>query len=86
MVKRLICAINSGSTAVDFKITLFDGLKMLRKAWESVTESTVSNCFRKAGFVLPLEPEAEEEDPFLNLDEESISPSAAARDREPLHF
>lgn len=73
MVKRLICAINSGSTAVDFKITLLDGLQMPRKAWESVTESTVSNCFRKAGFVLPLEPEAEEEDPFLNLDEEGTS-------------
>ena len=73
MVKRLICAINSGSTVVDFKITLLDGLRMLRKAWDLVTESTVSNCFRKAGFVSPLEPEVEEEDPFLNLDEENAS-------------
>ena len=76
MVKHLICAINNGSTVVDFKITLLDGLQMLRKAWESVTESIVSNCFCKARFILPLEPEVEEEDPFLNLDEENTSQDA----------
>ena len=45
MVKRLITAINSGSTAANFKITLLDGLQMLSRVWESVTESTISNCF-----------------------------------------
>ena len=72
MVKRLITAINSGSTAANFKITLLDGLQMLRSAWESVTESTISNCFRKGGFILPLEPEVEEEDPFVDLDAERL--------------
>ena len=57
----------------DFKITLLDGLQLLRKAWDLVTKSTVSNCFCKAGFSPPLEPEVEEEDPFLNLDEENAS-------------
>ena len=66
MVKRLICAINSGSTVVDFKNSLLAGLQLLRKAWDSVIESTLSNCFRKAGFISSLEPEVEEEDPFLN--------------------
>ena len=47
MVKRLITTINIGSTAANFKITLLDGLQMLRRAWESVTESTISNCFHK---------------------------------------
>ena len=68
MVKRLIGAINSGSTIADFKITLLDGLQMLRKAWESVTQTTVANCFRKAGFVSTPEPPVEVEDPFLDLD------------------
>ena len=73
MVKHLIAAINSESTAANFKITLLDGLQMLRRAWESVTESTISNCFRKGGFILPLEPEVEEEDPFVDLDAETAS-------------
>ena len=73
MVKHLITAINSGSTAANFKITLLDGLQMLRRAWESVTESTISNCFRKGGFILPLEPEVEEEDPFVDLDAKTAS-------------
>ena len=47
MVKRLITTINIGSTAANFKITLLDGLQMLRRAWESVTESMISNCFHK---------------------------------------
>ena len=70
MVKHFICAINSGSTVIDFNITHFDGPQMLKKAWELVTESTVSNCYCKAGFVQPLEPEIEE-DSFLDFDEET---------------
>ena len=73
MVKCLIYAINRGSTVVNFKITLLDGLQMLRKAWESVTASTISNCFHKVGFVPPFEPEMEEEDLFLNLNDEETA-------------
>ena len=73
MVKRSTTVINSGSTAAYFKITLLDGLQMLRRAWESLTESTISNCFRKGGFILPLEPEVEEEDSFVDLDAETAS-------------
>ena len=54
IVMRLICAINSGSTVINFKISLLDGLQML-KAWYSGMESTVSNCFFKTGFVPSLE-------------------------------
>ena len=66
MVKRLIGAINSGSTFADFKITLLDCLQMLRKAWELVTQTTFANCFRKA--LSTPEPPVEVEDPFLDLD------------------
>jgi hypothetical protein len=48
----------------DFKITLLDGLQMLRFAWESVSPTAIANCFRKAGFVAedtePEEPGLEE--------------------------
>ena len=73
MVKCLITSINSGSTAANFKITLWDGLQMLRRTWESFTDSTISNCFCKEGFILPLEPEVEEKDPFVDLDAETAS-------------
>ena len=61
MVNRSIASINAGANTSDFKITLLDGLHIMKTAWESVTESTISNCFRKAGFSLPLEPEVDEE-------------------------
>ena len=57
MVKNLIHAINSGSTIKEFKIALLDGLQMTRKAWDSVTSTTIANCFHKGGFVLPSENE-----------------------------
>ena len=50
-------------------LRLLYSLQMLRKAWESVTETVVANCFRKAGFVSTPEPPVEVEDPFLDLDE-----------------
>lgn len=51
MVKQLIRAIDNGLRMADFKITLLDGLQMLRSAWESVSPTAIANCFRKAGFV-----------------------------------
>ena len=34
-----------------FNITLLDALHYLQQAWEAVSEQTIRNCFRKAGFV-----------------------------------
>ena len=72
MVERLLQAINSGLTVADFKITLLDGLQMLRKAWESGTPETIKNCFGKAGFreVSPGDAE-EDDDPFRDIEETS---------------
>ena len=69
MVKSLIRAVNNGSAMSDFKITLLDSLEMIRKAWESVTPTAISNCFRRAGFERSLDDSGVDDDPFRDLDE-----------------
>lgn len=73
MVQSLLRAISSGSTISDFKITLLDGMQILRRAWESVTAVTIKNCFRKAGFeqVAP-HVTVENDDPFRDIEEPMI--------------
>ena len=43
-----------------FNLSLLDALYMLRSAWNKVTETTVSNCFRHAGFKHQETPEISE--------------------------
>ena len=69
MVQSLLRAINNGSAASEFKITLLDSLEMLRRAWESVTSTAISNCFRKAGFERSLYDSGVDDDPFRDLEE-----------------
>ena len=52
MVKRLIQFINNKSSMAELKITLLEALQMVQVAWDSITSSTISNCFQKAGFSL----------------------------------
>ncbi|KAI1692423.1 tigger transposable element-derived protein 4-like [Ditylenchus destructor] len=44
---------------IEFVITLFDALKILRRSWELVTPETIANCFRKAAFTISEEAVAE---------------------------
>lgn len=66
-VQRLIRNIESGKEIHD--INLLDAIVIIRKSWEEVKESTISNCFRKAGFLLP-KPIADE----VNQENEEIEP------------
>ena len=68
IVQSLIRAINNGSTMPGFKLTLLDSLETLRWAWESVTPTAISNCFRKAGFEKSLDPGVED-DHFCDLED-----------------
>jgi len=38
-----------------FHFTLLDCLHYLQEAWEAVSEQTIRNCFRKAGFIHDLD-------------------------------
>ena len=60
MVRRLITSINHGATMADFKITLLDGLRMIKTAWDQVTSTTIANCFCKSGFTLDINEEEED--------------------------
>lgn len=48
LLQRRIAAIDSGK---EFAFNLLDAVFLLRQAWNEVAETTLSNCFRKAGFV-----------------------------------
>lgn len=60
---KFIKAIDRGETP---NINVLDALHLLSQAWNCVTSSTVSNCFRHAGFTQsdPVPPAAEEDDDF----------------------
>ncbi|XP_021356847.1 major centromere autoantigen B-like [Mizuhopecten yessoensis] len=59
VVKRVIDAIDtsvSSVTANDLsrKMTVFDAIHLLTKAWKAVTPTTIKNCFRKGRFRHPI--------------------------------
>ena len=64
IVARIISVINTGShmpvSQLVKSISLLDAMHMLKGAWLNVKQTTVVNCFAKAGFV-PSPPEEEEE-------------------------
>ena len=48
-------------------ISLLDAMKMLVLAWDEVTDTTVQNCFKKAGFFENKDDDAVSDDPFAAL-------------------
>ena len=50
MIRLLVQFIDGGQAMPNFKITLLSAMQMIRAAWDSLTPSTIANCFRKAGF------------------------------------
>ena len=59
MVKKIINEIETTETTrltatqLSRKLTLLDAVHLAKKSWAAVTTTTISNCFRKGGFVSP---------------------------------
>ena len=65
LVQKMIEAINSKKLLPT--ISLLDAMKMLVLAWDEVTDKTVQNCFKKAGFSEIQDDDAVSDDPFAAL-------------------
>ena len=48
-------------------ISVLDAMEMLVLSWDKVTDKTVQNCFKKAGFCVIEEDDAVSDDPFAAL-------------------
>lgn len=49
MIRR---AIDAFDKKISFQIDLLEALTILRSAWRNVSQTTIQNCFRHAGFAL----------------------------------
>ena len=69
-VRRIITALGNDEDMPSFSV--FDAMKMLVLAWESVTEETIINCFSKAGISNDQQVAAinDDDDPFKALTKE----------------
>ncbi|XP_050065520.1 tigger transposable element-derived protein 6-like [Aphis gossypii] len=66
--------INNIENKIEANISVLDGILMIFKAWEKVSEITIRNCFRHAGFnnAIPqqiVQGEQEEDISFPNINE-----------------
>ena len=52
LLAKLISSLDKGE---EFSVNVLDALHFLRAAWDDVTSTTVTNCFRKAGFMCSQE-------------------------------
>ena len=59
LLRKMVAHLESHSQT-EFKPTLLDAFTILREAWERVEKSTISNCFKKAGFSVDASDEATE--------------------------
>ena len=65
VVQKMIEAIDGNKPLPS--ISVLDAMKMLVLSWDEVTDKTVQNCFRKAGFCEIEEDDAVSDDPFAAL-------------------
>ncbi|CAF4913662.1 unnamed protein product, partial [Rotaria sp. Silwood1] len=54
LVKHIIANANAAHTADDVKITALDAICWIDQSWTSITEATIRNTFKVAGFEMPV--------------------------------
>ena len=65
MVQKMIKAIDGNKSLPN--ISVLDAMKMLLLSWHEITDKTMQNCFKKAGFCEIEEDDAIFNDPFAAL-------------------
>ncbi len=56
VVRHILDAIEKSS---EMSVNLLQAMRMASKAWHTVSQTTISNCFRKCGFIVPTDDVAE---------------------------
>jgi hypothetical protein len=54
LVKHIIVNANAAHTADDVNITALDAVYWINQSWRSITEATILNTFKTAGFEIPV--------------------------------
>ena len=62
-----------GKPREEFQLSLLEAMSMLKRSWDKVTQPTIANCFKKAGF---LQDDSVSDDP---------SEEDEYQDSEPIH-
>ncbi|XP_053404457.1 tigger transposable element-derived protein 4-like [Mercenaria mercenaria] len=66
VVLRQLSAIDNDH---DFTLSVLDALRLLQQLWECVTPTTITNCYRHAGFMLQIIDEQGDDDDTDELDD-----------------
>ncbi|XP_052074066.1 tigger transposable element-derived protein 4-like [Mytilus californianus] len=68
LMKQIACA----ESKTEFSLTVLDALRFLQRAWFSVTATTISNCFRHAGFSVDIESRVSDQQDEEDDDDDDI--------------
>lgn len=71
--KRLVCKIilKMKPGCQPYKLSILDAMHYLSACWDSIEPSTISNCFRKAGFIIGEASAPQQETADIDEDEEN---------------
>ena len=78
MLHSLLAAVGKFNTATEFakSVTVFDAIRWISSAWNTVQEETIHKCFRRASFASPETDLQEQEDSTSESDLVGALPEA----------
>ncbi len=74
LVRHILFKMDEATSASDLARTVdvLDAIMWLKRAWDSVPDSTIVKCFRNCGFTVPAPPQDQSDDPELPADYNNI--------------